>query len=86
MLKRFLLIAIALSLTVAACGGGSADPTSTPEPTPTPDPTATPATTGDAGATSIQAPPDEGPDVQQNGRTLGDPDAPVEIVEYGDFQ
>jgi protein-disulfide isomerase len=43
----------------------------------------------DAGAYAdepITMPPPISADVPRDGRTLGDPDAPVQIVEYGDYQ
>ena len=34
----------------------------------------------------LRVPPPITADVQRDGRTLGDPDAPVRIIEYGDYQ
>lgn len=54
-------------------------------------PTATASATPEGGAESIPLsvlviPPERDASIPQNGRVLGDPEAAVEIVEYGDFQ
>jgi protein-disulfide isomerase len=41
---------------------------------------------GEMAGEPVRVPPAISADIPRDGRTLGDPDAPVRIVEYGDFQ
>ncbi len=41
---------------------------------------------GSASNEPVSPPPPIAADVTTEGRTMGDPDAPVTVIEYGDFQ
>lgn len=102
MLRRLSLVFAILMLLglIAACGGDDDDddtgaetdvtatPTAQAEAQPTTPPTeaAADAPTGAAAEVQLVEPPEMPEGIERDGRLLGNPDAAVQVVEYGDFQ
>lgn len=93
MLRRFSLVFAVVMLLglIAACGDDDDDDTSadtdvTATPTTPAEAQPTAASTEASAAMQLVEPPEMPEGIERDGRLLGNPDAAVQVVEYGDFQ